>query len=172
MNTNNYLETDIKTGISKSDISDHFPVFLISKTTRADKYSAETFMKRENINSEALQEFKQILSLVNQGSVAKLQDVNAASNRFLELFSRLYDIAFSEQKIKIKNKALNSLWIIKGLQRSSKKTPKITRKVSEKRNKTSEKRIKTYKTFKTLKKKSKKPYYSNLIDKHKHNIKI
>ena len=65
MNTNNYLETDIKTGISKSDISDHFPVFLISKTTRADKYSAETFMKRENINSEALQEFKQILSLVN-----------------------------------------------------------------------------------------------------------
>ena len=45
INSNNYLETDIKTGILESDISDHFPVFLISKTTKANKHSTETFIK-------------------------------------------------------------------------------------------------------------------------------
>ena len=45
INTNNFLEIDIKTGILKYDISDHFPVFLISKTTRVDKHSSETFYK-------------------------------------------------------------------------------------------------------------------------------
>ena len=34
-------------------------------TTRANKKSAFTFIKRRNINSEALQEFKQMLSVVD-----------------------------------------------------------------------------------------------------------
>ena len=46
MNTNDDVETDIKTGILKSDISDCFPVFLISKTTSANKHNAETFINR------------------------------------------------------------------------------------------------------------------------------
>ena len=107
INTNNFPETDLKTGILKSDISDYFPVFLISKTTEADKHSAETFVKRRNINSEALQEFKQILSLVDWDPVTKPQDANAVYNRSLGTFSGLGDIAFLEQKIKIKNKTLN-----------------------------------------------------------------
>ena len=45
INTNNLLETDIKTGILKTDISGHFPVFLIPKTARANKHRAETFKK-------------------------------------------------------------------------------------------------------------------------------
>ena len=47
INTNNFLETDIKTSIIKSDISDHFPLFLIFKTTGNDKPSTETFIKRQ-----------------------------------------------------------------------------------------------------------------------------
>ena len=57
-NTSSFLETDIKTRISKTDISDHFRVFLISMTTRTDKQSALTSTKRQNISSEALQDFK------------------------------------------------------------------------------------------------------------------
>ena len=40
INTNNFLETYIKAGILKIYISEHFTIFLISKTTRADKRSA------------------------------------------------------------------------------------------------------------------------------------
>ena len=42
-----------------------------------------------NINSEALQEFKQILVLVDWNSVTKLQDDNAAYNKTLETQSGL-----------------------------------------------------------------------------------
>ena len=42
-----------------------------------------------NINSEALQEFQQILVLVDWNSVTKLQDDNAAYNKTLETQSGL-----------------------------------------------------------------------------------
>ena len=45
INANNFPETDIKAGTIKSDIPDHFLVFLISKTTRTGKHSTETFIK-------------------------------------------------------------------------------------------------------------------------------
>ena len=37
------------------------------------------------------------MSLVDWDSVTKVQDANAAYNRFLKFFSGLYDIAFPEQ---------------------------------------------------------------------------
>ena len=52
INTKNFLEADIKTG--DICLSDHFPVFPISKNTRANKYNTKTFIKWRNINSEAL----------------------------------------------------------------------------------------------------------------------
>ena len=39
-----------------------------------------------------------MLSLVDWDSVTKLQDANAAYNWFLEVFSRLYDVTFSNKK--------------------------------------------------------------------------
>ena len=61
------------------------------------------------------------MTLVDWDSVTKVQDANAAYNRFLKFFSGLCDIAFPEQKVKIKNKTLNSPWMSKGLQSSSKR---------------------------------------------------
>ena len=90
----------------------------------------------------------------------------------IEFFSGVYDVAFAKQKIKNKNKTLNSFWITKGLQSSSKRKQKLYKKFLKKINKISEKRYKTYKTlFKTLRKKSKRSHYSNLTDKYKCNIK-
>ena len=61
--------------------------------------------------------------------------MNAAYNRFLENFSELCDIAFLEQKTKIKNKKLSSTWITKGLQSSSKRKQKLYEKFLKKRSK-------------------------------------
>ena len=52
INTKNFLEADTKTGYIC--LSDHFPVFPISKNTRANKHNTKTFIKWGNINSEAL----------------------------------------------------------------------------------------------------------------------
>ena len=49
--TNNFLNNDIKTGIIKSDISDHFPIFLISNKSDIDLHvvdSTTIFKVRDN----------------------------------------------------------------------------------------------------------------------------
>ena len=56
---------------------------LISKPARAEKQSTLTFIKRGNIYSEALQEFKQMLPLVDWDSVTKLEHAYEAYNRDL-----------------------------------------------------------------------------------------
>ena len=60
----------------------------------------------------------------------------------------------------------------KGLVKSSKKKQKMCKKILNKRNPEKELNYKQYKTlFEFLKKKSKKNYYSDLIDSYKYNIK-
>ena len=58
------------------------------------------------MNSETLQEFNEILSLVDCDTATELQDANVAYNRFLGSFSRPYDLTFLKQGIKIKNKTV------------------------------------------------------------------
>ena len=84
----------------------------------------------------------------------------------------LYKEAFPKQKIKIKRKSFNSPWVIKGLVKSSKKKQRLYENVLKNRNPEMELNYKQYKTlFESLKKKSKKNYYLDVINSHKYNIK-
>ena len=97
---------------------------------------------------------------------------NNAYNEFLRIFLGLYNEAFPKQKIKIKRKSFNSPWMTKGLVKSSKKKQRLYEKYLKNRNPVNELNYKQYKTFfKSLKNKSKKNYYSGLIDSYKYNIK-
>ena len=97
---------------------------------------------------------------------------NNAYNEFLRFLLGLYNEAFLKQKIKIKRKSFNSPWMTKGLVKSSKKKQKLCEKFLKNRNPEKELNYKQYKTFfESLKKKSKKSYYSDLIDSCKYNIK-
>ena len=139
-------------------------MFLFSKTTRAHKQSAYLFIKRRNINSELLQEFKQRLLLVDWDFVTILQNSKVACNRVLEIFSGFYDIAFRKQNIKIRDKTLKILEIKRPSRVYQKKTKIVLN--------SSAKSCTIYKIlFETLKKKSKKSYYLNLTDKFKNYIK-
>ena len=74
--------------------------------------------------------------------------------------------------IKTKRKSFNSPWVTKGLVKSSKKNQRLYEKFLRNRNSEKELNYKQYKTlFESLKKKSKKNYYSDLIDSYKYNIK-
>ena len=74
-------------------------------TTRTDSKSPESFIKRRNINSEAIHEFKQMLPLVDLYSATKLQDANVTYNRFMEIFlgSMIYYFLNNKLKLKIKH---------------------------------------------------------------------
>ena len=67
---------------------------------------------------------------------------------------------------------MKSPWITKGLKKSSKRKQKLYEKCLKKRNEKTEKDYLDYKKlFESLKKRSKKMHYSNLILKFKDNIK-
>ena len=76
------------------------------------------------------------------------------------------------KKIKIKFKDLESPWITKGIKESSKKKRRLYSKFLKKRNEKTKKVYQDYKNlFESIKKRSKKLYFSKLILKYKNNIK-
>ena len=99
--------------ILKGDVSDHFPVFLVDESSQIDSSKKETFVNRRVLSSKNSEEFKRLLKEVNW----TLHNVTHVYNRFLEIFTGLYNIAFSKRKLKIKQKTLNSPSMTKGLQK-------------------------------------------------------
>ena len=67
-------------------------------------------------------------------------------------------------KMKIKTKDLESPWITKGIKKSSKKKQRLYLKFLKKRNEKTKKEYQDYKKlFESIKKRSKKLYFSKLI---------
>ena len=77
------------------------------------------------MNSEVLQEFKQMLLLVDWDSVTILQNSKVVYNRVLEICSGFYDIAFPKENFKIRDKALKRSWKLKGLQECTNRKQKL-----------------------------------------------
>ena len=63
--TNSFLNNDIKTGIIKTDISDHFPIFIISNKPDTDIYPTNNFIFKRYINDETINNFKSKLNEIN-----------------------------------------------------------------------------------------------------------
>ena len=87
-------------------------------------------------------------------------------------FCTIYDTFFPMNKMKIKTKDLESPWITKGIKKSSKKKQRLYLKFLKKWNEKTKKEYQDYKKlFESIKKRSKKLYFSKLILKYKNNIK-
>ena len=142
--TNSYLSSKLKTGIIKTDISDHFPIFLVFETPDISTYPSTTTIFKRYINDKSIKQLNLLLNEVNWDNVLQTKCPNIAYESFLETFLCLYEKAFPKVKINIKTKSLLSPWMTKGLLKS---------------------------IFKQIKNKSKKNYYQNLLIKYQNNIK-
>ena len=95
-----------------------------------------------------------------------------ASNEFLDTFTSLYDDCFPMVEIQVKSRNPFRPWIIKGIAKSSKKKQKLYQKYLKNRN---PQNLATHKTYKdlseTIKRKSKKNYYSEKILSFKGDVK-
>ena len=157
-------------GIITADISDHFPIFLISKDLLLDSNNEPIHITKREIKDKCIAYFKTLLSIVDWKHVLNENSPNNTYNEFLRIFLDLYNEAFLKQKIKIKRKSFNSPWMTKGLVKSSKKKQRLYENFLK--NRDPEKELNYKKTlFESLKKKSKKNCYSDLIDSLKYNIK-
>ena len=96
--------------------------------------------------------------------------VNHSYDRFLQIFLSLYNECFP--KIKIKLKPHFRPWITSGIRKSSKRKQRLYEKFLKTRTAKSEAEYKTYKNmFETIKRKSRRNYYSQKILEHKNNAK-
>ena len=87
-------------------------------------------------------------------------------------FSNLCDTYFPKKQIKLKSKDLQSSWITNRIRKSYKQKQRLYEKFLKNWNEKNELEYKTYKKhFESIKKRSKKLHFSNLILKYKYNIK-
>ena len=159
-------------GIITAYISDHFPIFLISNNLMLDSRHESIHILKREINDKSIAYFKTLVSIVDWKNVLNENSPNNAYNKFLRIFLGLYNEAFPKQKIKIKQKIFNSPWMTKGLVKSSKKKQRLYENLLKNTNPEQELNYKQYETlFESLKKKSNKNYYPDLIDSYNYNIK-
>ena len=69
--------------------------------------------------------FKTIFNNTDWDLLIQTSSTNYSYNIFLERFIKIYDQAFPERKIEIKQKNLSSSWISKGLRKSSKRKQRL-----------------------------------------------
>ena len=117
--TNSFINTDCSAIIIKIDISDHFPIFLISNEKISENTKHITIQKRV-INDQSILYFKEILHEVDWTHLYTLSNPNQAYSYFLRIFSAIYDHAFPVKEMKIKRKKFLNPWMSKGLEKSSK----------------------------------------------------
>ena len=126
--TNFIFDTSLKRkkGIIKSDVSDHFPVFvsLCSPSKTRKEYEKISIHKRV-IHDTNLMAFKTDLRNVNWNSINHSPETNSKYETFFKISSEIYEKHFPLKDFQIKVKDLQAPWISKGLKTSSKQKQKL-----------------------------------------------
>ena len=115
-------------------------------------------------NAFTLSLLKEKLLKVDWGLLNTIKDPNEAYKTFLNVFSNLYKIAFPKIKIKVNSKTRLSPWITRGILKSSKRKQRLYEKFLKNINSVKKENYKTFAhLFESIKQKSKKNYYHNLL---------
>ena len=112
--TNGFIDTIIKTGIIKSDVSDHFPICLFIPSEKVSVENEIVYIYKIIINDETIEAFTQNLYEKNLNDIESICNSNDACSIFLEKFRTMYEKHFPLKKIKLKTKDLKSPWISAG----------------------------------------------------------
>ena len=105
--------------------------------------------------------FKNTLHNRNWNDFKKIEDPNKTYKYFLNIFIDIYDNSFPKTEVKVKFKSDQSPWITKGIAKLSKKEQRLYKKLLNNRTTKNNETYKTYKNLlETMKKRSKKKFYS------------
>ena len=93
-NLTNYFDTKVDSGILKVDISDHFPIFLNSKSINIKTRHDLVFVTKRHINPFTLSLVKEKLLKVDLGFLNALKGPTESYKIFLNVCSNFYEIVF------------------------------------------------------------------------------
>ena len=140
--TNSVINVEFKTGIIKTGISNHFPVFFIFKCAVDTTEAREKFIYKQNYSGNSIETFKQKLREVNWNEVNQFNNANESYTKFSDICTTLYEECFPKFKISLNQRKNLSPWKTKGIKKSSKKKQKLYEKFLKKRNAFNEKAYK------------------------------
>ena len=126
--TNCFVDTNFKTSIYKSGISDQFPISVFLSPMIHENKNELTYLYKRNINSEMFEKFNQKLYEIDWNEVKSCQNASESYEIFLTKFLRIYDAFFPKKKTKVKSKNIQSPWIIAGIKKSSKRKQRLYEK--------------------------------------------
>ena len=109
--SNSFINTAIKTGIIKSDVSDHFPVCLFIPSGEVFVETEIVYKYKRIINDETIEASTQNLYEKNLNDIESIRNPKDAYSIFIEKFRTMYDKHFPLKNIKLKTKDLKSHWI-------------------------------------------------------------
>ncbi|XP_065658632.1 uncharacterized protein LOC136083154 [Hydra vulgaris] len=113
--TNNIHNCLLESGIIKTDITDHFPIFLITNNITDNHSALKSTIQMRQINENSLLHFRNLLSeKIDWDLILQSQEANKAYDLFLAQFCKYYDLAFPLKKIVLNSKSLLSPWMTKG----------------------------------------------------------
>ena len=101
--TNSFAESNFKTAIFKSNISDHFPIGAFFSTTVEQSNNGDTYIYKRIINNEAIQRVNQKLYELNWNELKNCEDPYESYKIFLTKFIPIYETFFPKKKDKNKN---------------------------------------------------------------------
>ena len=90
MLTNTIIDSEVQNGIIKTNISDHFTLFALMKTS----------LVQSSINEDSIKYFKSILNSIDWNLITQTSTPDSSFNIFLDKFIKLYDLAFREKFLK------------------------------------------------------------------------
>ena len=103
--TNSFLNKQIEMEIIKTEISDHFPIFLITgPIVSSEMKNKRTFFYKRTINNATKENFKNILARKIWNYIKEIDSSNEDYSKFLHDSFLLYEEAFPKLEIKIKQK--------------------------------------------------------------------
>ena len=151
--TNCFVDTNFKTAIFKSDISDHFLICVFLSPMIDENKNEVTYIYKRNINSEKIEKFNQKLYEIDWNEVKICEHPSQSYEIFLTKFLSIYGDFFPKKKIKVKSKDVQSPSITAGIKKSSKRKQQLYEKFLKCRSERNEDEYKNYKRlFETIKK--------------------
>ena len=170
--TDLFVNTNFKTIIFKSDISDLFPICFLLPTSRPKEENKDTYIAKRVINNNAIEMFKQDFYKNSSDDVLNNKSPNYACNYFLQEVIVLYDPYFPKQNTRINKKDFQNPWITRETQKSSKFKQRLCVKFLKNRKVKNELEHGNYKKgFESINKGAKKNnYFTSSILNHKYNI--
>ena len=161
------VNSDLFRGIFSNDITDHLPIFLMSKKIKKNENIPHNYSRK--VTDEGIHLLNEKLTITDWSEVFNTYDTTAAYDVFIAKLTMLYEEIFLLTKTKKKN--IRKPWITPSLLRCTKKH-KLYKRFLRNRTSCNEKKYKDYRNkLNNLLRHAKKKFYSSKLKENQNNMK-